>query len=188
MFKRVMIVALILALPSAAWGASKQDKKRAEIQEIRQEVLTQLYVDKPSAEAEVAEAVGYAVFSNLGINLLLLSTASGKGMAHDNASGADTYMKMYSAGVGIGLGVKGFSAVFIFRTRDTFDQFVEKGWDFSAQADAAADTGSEGGSAGMAANVSEDVTVYQMTDKGLALQATLQGTKYWQNDKLNEGQ
>ena len=30
-----------------------------------------------------------------------------------------------------------------------------------------------------------DVTVYQLTDAGLALQATLQGTKYWKDGKLN---
>ncbi len=33
--------------------------------------------------------------------------------------------------------------------------------------------------------LNEDVTVYQMTEKGLALQVTLQGTKYWQDDDLN---
>jgi hypothetical protein len=31
----------------------------------------------------------------------------------------------------------------------------------------------------------EGVSVYQPTDKGLALQATLQNTKYWTNDKLD---
>jgi len=31
----------------------------------------------------------------------------------------------------------------------------------------------------------EGVTVYQMTLKGLALQATLQGAKYWKNDDPN---
>jgi len=31
----------------------------------------------------------------------------------------------------------------------------------------------------------KNVTVYQMTDKGVALQATLQGTKYWKDDDLN---
>ncbi len=30
------------------------------------------------------------------------------------------------------------------------------------------------------------VSIYQMTVEGLALQATLQGTKYWKNKKLNK--
>jgi hypothetical protein len=41
------------------------------------------------------------------------------------------------------------------------------------------------GSAEGAATLVQGVTVYQLTDQGLALQATLQGTKYWKNDDLN---
>jgi lipid-binding SYLF domain-containing protein len=153
------------------------------------ETISRLYEEKPSAEAMIEKSVGYAVFSNTGINVLLVSTANGKGMAHDNESNTDTYMKMFSAGGGVGLGVKKFSAVFIFHDRDAFDQFVEKGWNFSGQVDAAAtsdaEQNKEAGSMGTAVGLNEGVTVYQMTDKGLALQATLQGTKYWKDDKLN---
>jgi hypothetical protein len=31
----------------------------------------------------------------------------------------------------------------------------------------------------------QGASVYQLTDKGLALQATLQSTKYWTSDKLD---
>ena len=185
MLKKLLVVMLLVAVPVAAEAASKQDKKRAKAQDMRTEVLAQLYAEKPGAKDEVASSEGYAVFSNLGVNLLLVSTGNGSGIAHDNKAGTDTYMKMLSAGVGIGLGVKDFSAVFIFHSREAYDGFVESGWDFSGQADAAADTGTEGGSAGGAVDIGQGVTVYQMTEKGLALQATLQGTKYWQDDKLN---
>jgi lipid-binding SYLF domain-containing protein len=186
MLNRVLVVLLVATLPTAVLAASKTEKKQADIRQMQQEVLTKLYSEKAGTKAEVAGAEGYAVFSNLGINLFLVSTGSGKGIAHDNKSGKDTFMKMFSGGVGIGLGVKNFSAVFVFHTRAAFDQFVEKGWDFSGQADAAAETKSAGGSAEAAADIGSGVTVYQMTEAGLALQATLQGTKYWQNDKLNK--
>jgi len=121
--------------------------------------------------------------------VLLVSTANGKGIAHDNSSDKDVYMNMFSAGGGVGLGVKKFSAVFIFHSRDTFDQFVDKGWNITGQADAAATTNAENkeeaGAMEGAVGLNEDVTVYQMTKKGLALQVTLQGTKYWQDDDLN---
>ncbi len=98
-------------------------------------------------------------------------------------------MKMFSAGGGLGIGVKKFSAVFIFHERKAFEQFVDKGWNFSGQADAAAtidaDESGPGGAIDTAVAFNEDVTVYQMTNKGFALQATLQGTKYWKNDDLN---
>lgn len=165
------------------------DEQRQEVLDMREETLSRLYGEKASAEAIVKDSVGYAVFSNTGINVLLVSTANGSGIAHDNKSGADVYMKMFSAGGGIGLGVKKFSAVFIFHSRDAYDQFVDKGWNFTAQADAAATSDAESkeqaGATDATVGLNQGVTVYQMTDKGLALQATLQGTKYWKDDDLN---
>ena len=37
----------------------------------------------------------------------------------------------------------------------------------------------------MAATVVNGASIYQLTENGLALQATLQGTKYWKSKKLN---
>lgn len=173
----------------ALFDKKSADEQREAIIEMREETLARLYKEKASAEKLIGDSVGYAVFSNTGINVLLLSTANGKGVAHDNESGKDVYMNMLSAGGGVGLGVKKFSAVFVFHSRDAFDQFVEKGWNFSGQADAAATTDAENeeqaGSADAAVALNEDVTVYQMTKKGLALQVTLQGTKYWKDGDLN---
>jgi hypothetical protein len=36
-----------------------------------------------------------------------------------------------------------------------------------------------------ALSVSPGVWMYQLTDKGLALEATAKGTKYWKNSDLN---
>jgi hypothetical protein len=70
------------------------EEAREELQEMRQTTLNDLYQIHPAAKNEVQNAAGYAVFSNVGINLLLLSTANGSGVAHDNKAGKDTYMKM----------------------------------------------------------------------------------------------
>jgi len=186
----VLLTSMIYAFEAeAAFGRKSDDEQRKEVLEMREETLARLYKEKPSAKEIVDSAIGYAVFSNRGVNVLLVSTASGKGIAHDNASDDDIYMKMFSAGGGLGLGVKKFSAVFVFHSRDAFAQFVEKGWNFTGQADAAATTDAEdndeAGSVEGVVGLNEEVTVYQMTDKGLALQVTLQGTKYWQDDDLN---
>jgi lipid-binding SYLF domain-containing protein len=174
---------------NAAFGKKSADEQRAEILEIHDETLARLYREKPETEDQVAEAVGYAVFSNTGVNLLLVSTANGKGVAHHNSTGKDVFMNMVSAGGGVGLGLKKFSAVFIFHSSEAFDQFVIEGWNFTGQADAAATTDKndqqQPGSMETAVGLNKGVTVYQMTEKGLALQVTLQGTKYWQDDDLN---
>jgi lipid-binding SYLF domain-containing protein len=94
-------------------------------------------------------------------------------------------MKMGSAGIGIGLGVKDFRGVFVFTTRGALRHFVESGWDFSGQADAAAKTGKQGGALAGAIDVAPGIKLYQITEHGLALQATIQGTKFWKDDELN---
>jgi len=184
-----LVLAFALPADAAFFKRKNPDEKRAEIQEIRKKSLSRLFEQDPSVEALVKKAEGYAVFSNFGMNLGVLSTASGKGIAHDNKAGKDVYMKMYSVGGGLGLGVKTFSAVFVFHSRSAFTQFVVEGWDFSGQADAAATTDADekeqAGAMDESLALMKEVSVYQLTDKGLALQVTLQGTKYWQDGKLN---
>jgi lipid-binding SYLF domain-containing protein len=135
---------------------------------------------------EIAASKGFAVFSNTGVNVLVVSTGNGFGVAHDNTGGKETYMKMLSGGVGLGLGVKDFRGIFIFSTKEAFQHFVDKGWQAEAQADAAAQADDKGGSAAAAIEVAPGVKLYQLTKNGLALQATIQGTKYWKDDELNK--
>ena len=181
MFKKLIATLIIVILPLTA-NAEMSDKNKRETQEMRQEVLTQLYANNPEAKDLIAGAEGYAVFNNGGINLILLSAGSGKGVAHDNKSGQDVYMRMATGGVGLGLGIKDYRTVMVFHKRAMFDQFVDKGWDLSGQADAAAKIDDKGGEANATDSVVSGITVYNMTKKGLALQATIQGTKYWKWD------
>lgn len=178
----ISLLAMILATSSFA---DKADKKRAKINKMKAEVLTQLYAEEPKTRKQIKKAKGYAVFSNVGINVIFFSAGGGRGVAHDNKTGKDIYMKMASAGIGIGMGIKDFRAVFIFHTDDAFNKFVDYGWDFSGQADAAAKSDDKGAEGSQVANLANGVSVYQLTKSGLALQATLQGTKYWKDKKLN---
>jgi len=98
-------------------------------------------------------------------------------------------MAMGSLGGGIGLGAKDLSVVFIFKTPDVMNKFVESGWQFGGQADATAKTGEKGGSAAKEGAVDTGANlfqIYQLTDTGAALQATVAGTKYWKDKDLNK--
>jgi lipid-binding SYLF domain-containing protein len=161
------------------------DEKRQAVAQMRSETLAELYEVHPYAQGQIAEAAGYGVFSSIGVNLFLLSTASGWGVVHDNGAGDNTYMKMYSAGIGPGLGVKDFRAVFVFTTEEALRSFVEDGWDASAQADAAAKSDDKGDAWAGAVDVAPGIRMYQLTEHGLALQATIQGTKFWKDDELS---
>jgi lipid-binding SYLF domain-containing protein len=184
MITALFLIVFLLISCMGPKGSSIGEKKTA-VSKMQKDTLNELYRIHPIAKQELKNAKGYAVFSNTGFNLFLLSTGSGWGIAHDNMTGKDTYMKMYSAGVGIGLGVKDFRGIFVFTTKEAYNKFVEKGWQAGAQADAAAKSGEKGGSAETAIDVAPGVKLYQITKNGLALQATIQGTKYWKDDELN---
>ncbi|MGE4395981.1 MAG: hypothetical protein AB7D34_00850 [Sulfurimonas sp.] len=145
-----------------------------------------LYKYAPEARKMVLRSYGYATFSNVGVNLVLFSAEGGKGMAHNNRTGINTYMNMASGGLGLGLGVKDFRAVFLFENKRAYDTFVNSGWEANAQADAAAKYEESGGSLNAAITVAPGVRLYKLTQNGLALQATIQGTKYWKDTELNK--
>jgi len=184
---RTVITAVLslLLLTGLGFGKDTPEQERAEIDKATSKVLEDLYRQLPDARGYIERAAGYAVFSSVGVNVLLLSTANGKGVAHYKDDGRKVYMKMFSAGGGVGLGVKDFRLVFFFENRKALDTFVEEGWTAGAQADAAAKKGEEGDAAALAIDVSPGVKLYQLTESGLALQATIQGTKYWKDDDLN---
>jgi len=168
---------------SAPKGVTREDR-RAYARDVRDKTLQELYEKKPEAREKIKKAAGYAVFSNWGVNFLLASTANGWGIVTNNKTGTETFMKMAQVGVGLGLGVKDFRAVFIFRNEETLDKFVNSGWEFGGHADAAAISGDKGAQASGAASF-QDIEIYQFTKSGIALQATIAGTKYWPDKDLN---
>lgn len=175
-----------VALPAvAADDAKSKAEQRSAIRKEAQATLAKLYKVHPSSKAAIQKAAGYAAFDNVGINLFVLSTARGKGIVVERASKKETYMKMLSGGVGIGLGAKDFRAVFVFENTKALQNFVNSGWDADAHADATAKGAGKGGSFDGAVSVSPGVWVYQITETGLAAQVTLQGTKYYKDSDLN---
>ena len=188
--RRVMKAALVvLAIGTLAGCAGPRGNTIAEqqsaVRHMRSETLQALYEIHPIAEEQIANAEGYGVFSNVGINLFLLSTANGYGIVRNQQTNHETFMRMWSGGVGVGLGAKDFRGVFIFTGRGVLESFIDSGWEANAQADAAAKSGDKGGAWAGAIEIAPGIKLYQITETGLALQATIQGTKYWQDDELN---
>jgi lipid-binding SYLF domain-containing protein len=180
------ILSVALLSVSLCIAADDNEEKREKSRKMSAEALQDLYKLQPTSQAAIQKAAGYAVFDNMGVNVLLLSTARGSGLAVNNKSKQETFMKMASAGAGLGMGVKDYVVVFVFENDKALAQFLDSGWSGSAQADAAAKVGEKGGAYSGAAEVAPGVWVYQITKNGLALQLTLQGTKYYKDDKLNK--
>ena len=179
-------LALTLLAVSVVHAGDSPDKKREKTRKMASQTLQDLYKMEPTAKAAIQKSAGYAVFNNMGTNLLLLSTARGAGIAVNTNTKQETFMKMISAGAGLGLGVKDYRVIFVFENQKALSQFLDSGWSGSAQTDAAAKAGEKGGAHSGAVEVAPGVLVYQITKNGLALQLTLQGTKYYKDDNLNE--
>ena len=183
----IFVVALLAAAVSSAGDDPKKDaEERDKIRKMATQTLQDLYKLQPASQSAIQNSAGYAVFSDMGTNLLVLSTAHGAGVAVNSKTKQETFMKMISAGGGLGVGVKDYRVIFVFENNQALDQFLNSGWQGSAQADAAAKTSTKGGAYSGAVEVNPGVWVYQITKKGLALQLTLQGTKYYKNDDLNK--
>ncbi len=182
-----LILGLLLAILmfSGFWsGKSTADLQKERVKD-SQEILNLLYKYAPEAQASIKKAYGYATFSNVGVNVVFFSAEGGTGLAHDTKTGKNIYMNMGSGGVGLGLGIKDFRAVFLFENKEVFDNFVDSGWEANAQADAAAKVGEDGGSINKAITIAPGIRLYKLTQNGIALQATIQGTKYWKDGDLN---
>jgi len=181
----ILAIAFLCLLPTLAHAATR-DEQRQEIQKMQSHVLARLYKAHPGAEQVIGKAAGYAVFSSADLAVIFFSGSVGHGLAHNNLDGKETYMQMASAGVGLGVGVKDFRAVFVFDTPAAYHDFVTTGLDLSGNLDVAAKQGRQGGSISGAQDVLPGVKVYQLTNTGLMAQAMLKGTKYWRDGDLND--
>ena len=179
----VLGLALLGNAPALAKGS--KEAQRSEVRAASQKILNELYRASPSAKGAVASAAGYAVFSNFGMKIFVAGGGGGSGVAVNNASKKEVFMKMVEVQAGLGFGIKKFRVVFIFETESAFNEFVNSGWEFGGQATAAASYEGKGRAYQGAASVMPGVWMYQMTDEGLALELTGKGTKYYKNDELN---
>ena len=179
-----MSLLFLTACTTTGLTSGSPEERRAAIQDMRSEVLDELYSLKPDTRVQIGSAAGYAVFTNANINVILASFGGGIGVVRNNQTGEDIYMRMGEVGIGLGAGVKDFRAVFVFHSNEALDRFMDVGVSVGGNADAAAKAGDLGAAVGGEAVV-DNITVYQLTQSGLALQATVKGARYWQDGALN---
>jgi len=185
-FKLIIALALALVMFSGFWSTGSDDKRRNDIQSDSKESLELLYKHKTETIEQIKNAYGYATFTNYGVNMMMFSGEVGTGLAHNNKTGKETYMGMVSGGMGFGLGAKEFRAIFIFETQKVYDRFIEDGWEANAQLDAAMQAENDGDSHNEAYTIEQGMKLYKLTRNGIAMQMTMQGSKYFEDNELND--
>ena len=178
----VCFVSLAGCGPSARLPVAE---RRQLIGNVETETLQRLYQERPATRDKISKAAGYGVFANANVNIIFVSAGGGYGVVVDNSTGQRTYMKMALGGLGLGLGAKDYRQVLIFNSEETLNKFVKSGWEFGGHADAAAKAGASGGELSAEGAIGSNIEAYSMTESGLALQATVAGTKYWKDKELN---
>src|SRR5574338_1128867 len=127
---RLLISVVMIVLSAATIIAKTKEEKQAEARKKAAATLQRLYKAKPSAQAAIKSAAGYAVFNSGGAKILVAGAGRGSGIAVDNATQKVTYMKMREIQAGLGMGVKKFSTIFVFENKAALEKFINSGWEF----------------------------------------------------------
>ena len=90
---RLFVIAAMLILGGCAttYGNTPAERRQV-VQNMKAEVLAELYKAHPSAKAEIAAATGYAAFSNANVNVIFASFSGGYGVVTDNKYSLDRFV------------------------------------------------------------------------------------------------
>lgn len=182
----LLVIAVLLGGCKAAFGpgGDTPEERRDVVLAERDAAVRMIVKARPEVEETIKNAPGYAFFSNANLHIFLLSSENGYGVV-TTKDGDNHYLRSLGSGAGLGWGIKDFRAVIIFKTQHALNSFLDEGFTPRLNADLAAIYRDEGGSISRALSL-VDHEMYQITESGLALQATIQLSMYWYDDVLNE--
>jgi lipid-binding SYLF domain-containing protein len=181
----VLLCLGLQACKTAPLTPSQKEEHRAAERTIARQTLEQLYKAHPTARQGVTKAAGYAVFSDIGFHIVYGGSEHGSGIAINNATKRETFMKMFEIEPGLGIGVAKFRLVLVFETADAYNRFVTSGWEAGAHVLAAAKTKASGGAYAGAVTLSSGVHLYQLTEEGLIAGISLTGGRFYPDKELN---
>lgn len=170
---------------ASAASAASPDEQRAEIRRMAMSTLDQLYAAQPSAREAIQKAAGYGVFSEISTKILLAGGGGGKGLVVDTISDQETFMLMAMLQAGYGMGIERSHLVWVFERESDLQDFVNNGLILGADVNLQVNPGVGGGMYQGAVQVQPGVWLYQLSDAGLALDLTVEGTKYFKDPDLN---
>jgi lipid-binding SYLF domain-containing protein len=180
LFVGTLLAAGSVLAADKAVNPDRLQQKREAVDEVTNLTMDRLLTESPQARRLFDRSVGYAVFDNFHV-AFLVSGGGGIGVAVDRETRGRTYMKMGTAGVGLGLGGQSYSLVFLFEDLETFRKFVRSGWHADTTASAA--VGRKGAAA--EASFTHGLAVYQLTNKGLIAHVGISGTRCWKDRRMN---
>lgn len=169
---------------NAANGESQRDlilaERREELIREADQALEQLRRQDELAAELLEQAYGHAVL-NMTKGGLIVTGAGGTGVARTSDGDDVTFMRLGSAGIGLGAGFANYKLVLLFADEAVYSSFVSGQWDGALSAQAAA--GTEGVSA--EEQFLGGVRAFRLTDGGLMAQLDVTALRFWPYDRLN---
>ena len=135
----------LAACASAPVTQSEKAEQKDSLRTMASQTLAQLYKTNPAAKSAISNAAGYTVFSDFGFKLSFMGGAKGKGIAINNTTKHETFMKMMEFQPGMDVGAEKFRIVLVFENPTAFNTFVTAGWEAGANAMMAAKSKTDGG-------------------------------------------
>lgn len=111
-----------------------QDKKQGLIKDAKE--AKQAFIDEDSRINEhLDNAVGYAIFPNVGKGAWILGGAAGNGVVYENGNLVG-YSELRQIDVGFQFGGQAYREIIIFRTQSALDKFKQGNFSFEGSASA----------------------------------------------------
>jgi hypothetical protein len=156
---------------------------RAKLDAMAEQALADLITEQPQARDLLENSYGYAAFDTREVKWTV-AAGYGRGVAVNLRTGEPVYMRVASAGVGMGFGVGGFASrqVILFEDGFDFGRFVTQGVDASAEARTMA--GDDTNRAAL--NFENGRAVFVLNERGWSVSAKAMGARYWRDKGLNQ--
>lgn len=180
-----VMMCIMMTMATVFAAKATPAEQRAQIDELSEKALKKLYEKYPNAENVIEKCYAWATLSNTSTKIGIFGSSHGRGVAVNNETGERIYLKMNEQSAGLGFGAKEYNLIFLISDREAWDNFIIGKIRFGTSAEASADDGVSGGTVEGANYVAPGIWVYQMTTKGLALEAMIKGIKIYKDKKLN---
>ena len=163
-----------------------KEQDRKEILAMKDLTLAELYKHKPKAKEVIEKSEGYAVFDATGVYVVLYVGIEGRGVLIDNSNGEATYMVMARVGTGPGVGYEKFRGIIVFKSKKVLHAFKTVGGDIGASGHLVVKEFNKGGGVGFQVSFDPELSMYQITESGLAAEISWGATAFLPDPTLKE--
>jgi len=170
------IALLAMSMTACVGGlVGSTEEKLAYFEGLERETLARLVKEEPKTEAELAQAVGYAVIEKKVVKVPMIGAGGGAGVVVEKASGKKSYLRVPQLQFGLGWGGRAEKVILIFQDLEKLRDLANGTWKAGIEAEAAAKAGNVGaaGGGGTGDLMKEGFTTYVLTDAGVSATATI---------------